>query len=99
MATGGLHGKGDRLVTVVAAGRGAPASPRGGLTDIGIAGGGHDRRERAHPRGCSIAIVCTIIPPIDAPTMCAQVDAEVIEHADAVGSHVGEQVGRLDRWP
>ena len=42
--------------------------------------------------GCSIAIVCTIIPPIDVPTMCADGDVEVVEQADRVGGHVGERV-------
>ena len=41
--------------------------------------------------GCSIASVCAIMPPIEAPTTCARVDAELVEQAGRVGGHVGQQ--------
>ena len=47
--------------------------------------------------GCSIAIVCTIIPPIDTPTTCADVEPEVVEQAERVVGHVGQGVRRPAR--
>ena len=48
--------------------RGPPASGR----RPGVAGAAHDRGEAGDAVGCSIAMVCTIIPPIDTPAMCAR---------------------------
>ena len=45
--------------------------------------------------GRSIAIVWAIIPPIEAPTTCAALDAEVVEQPEGVVGHVLEQVGRV----
>ena len=43
--------------------------------------------------GCSIASVCTIMPPIDTPMTCARVDLQVVEHGDRIGGHVAHRVG------
>ena len=48
--------------------------------------------------GCSMARVCTIMPPIDRPITWARVDPERVEHRDRVGGHVGERVGDLRRF-
>ena len=36
--------------------------------------------------GCSIAIVCAIIPPIDTPTTWARLDPEVVEQPERVAA-------------
>ena len=51
--------------------------------------------ERVRSGYCA-ATTCTIMPPIEAPTMCALVDAERIEQADRIGRHVLQQIGRVD---
>ena len=52
----------------VGGGASSTASASGvGLPDPRVAGRAHDRRQLRHRSGCSMAIVCTIIPPIDAP--------------------------------
>ena len=47
--------------------------------------------------GCSMAMAWAIIPPIEAPTMCADGEPEGVEQADRVGGHVGQEVRHLDR--
>ena len=44
-----------------------------------------------------MAIVWAIMPPIDAPTTCGGVDAEVVEKAEGVVGEVGDGVRRVDR--
>ena len=49
--------------------------------------------------GCSMAMVCAIIPPIDTPTTCADVEPEVVEQPEGVVGHVAERVRRPDPRP
>ena len=53
-------------------------------------------RTRAGP---AIAIVCAIMPPIETPTTCADVDAEVVEQPERVVGHVLEGYGGRTRRP
>ena len=43
--------------------------------------------------GSVAARICAIIPPIEAPTTWARVDAEMIEQRDHVPRHVDQRVG------
>ena len=47
-------------------------------------------------RGCSMAMVWAIMPPIDAPMHVRPLDAERVEQADRVGGHVAERVRHRD---
>ena len=49
--------------------------------------------------GQRIANSCAIIPPIDAPTICALRDPKKVHQADRVARHVLEKIGRGDLCP
>ena len=50
-------------------------------------------------RGCAIAIVCAIMPPIETPDDVRGLQAEVVEQAERVVGHVAERVRRPHRRP
>ena len=49
--------------------------------------------------GCSIAIVWTIIPPIDAPTMCAAEMPRASSNPTASAAIVDRLYGASTGWP
>ena len=59
-----------------------------------LARGRHDAGQREHPVGCSMAMVCAIMPPIDTPTTWAASRPRWSSRPKRVGGQVAQRVRR-----